>query len=224
MKDICFDPSILTLPKTIEEDSKFVYLLSSDNQVQENYQIDVKEGTGLELVLVDFSSSSFTTDINISLGKNSSVKVSLASLLALTDDKTYKINVTHNGRSSTSFVKRRGINSGSGHLSFLGASTIINGAKGSSTRQEGRITNLSAEAKSEVSPALLIKENDVKASHGATVGAYDPKQLFYIRSRGLSLEEAKKLITFGYFQPILNELEDEKHIELAKQHLNEVSL
>ena len=117
-----------------------------------------------------------------------------------------------------------GINSGEGKLFFLGNSTIVNGAHRSDTRQEGKITNLNPLAKSEVSPSLLIKENDVKASHGAAVGAYNESELFYLMSRGLSLEESKKLITYGSLLPIIESLGDEKLVEEAKNSMGELSL
>lgn len=223
MNDISFNPLVLEIPEIIQEPSTFAYLLSTDSKTRDSYTVQVEQGS-LELTLVDFASVPLSFELNVILGENTQADIYVASLLSGNRDKTFKINVTHKGRSSASLTKRMGINSGSGHLSFLGASMILNGAKGSSTRQEGRITNLSLDAKSEVSPSLLIKENDVKASHGATVGAYDPKQLFYLRSRGLSLDESKKLITFGYFEPILAKLGDEKHIEEAKKKLEEVSL
>ncbi len=224
MKESVFDPSLLSFPSSYDGDSVLAYLLSSHTEVKKEYSLSVQAGSSLTLTIVDFSSRGIDRTLNISLAEEAQVNVSLASLLCGQEDKIFHVNVTHEGRKSFSLTKRIGINSGSGHLSFLGASMIVNGAKGSSTRQEGRITNLSPEAKSEVSPSLLIKENDVRASHGATVGAYDPRQLFYLMSRGLSVKEAKKLITFGYFEPILSLLGDKDQIQEAKNRLREVSL
>ena len=90
---------------------------------------------------------------------------------------------------------------------------IPNGIKKVETRQEGRINNLSSSAKSEVSPVLLINDNDVKASHGAALGAYNPDALFYLTSRGISIEESQKLIIKGTLSPIINKLHDESLIK-----------
>lgn len=47
-------------------------------------------------------------------------------------------------------------------------------------------------------PQLQIKANEVKASHGVTMGSFDPNQLFYLKSRGLSEKESKKLLIEGF--------------------------
>ena len=52
------------------------------------------------------------------------------------------------------------------------------------------------------SPILRIGDNDVLASHSASIGRLNEEHLFYLESRGLSHEEAKRLITLGYLKPI----------------------
>ncbi|MBR4811819.1 MAG: SufD family Fe-S cluster assembly protein [Bacilli bacterium] len=52
------------------------------------------------------------------------------------------------------------------------------------------------------SPALVIDDNDVSASHAAVVGRLNEEHLYYLQSRGVSLEEAKRLIASGYLRPI----------------------
>jgi Fe-S cluster assembly protein SufD len=50
-------------------------------------------------------------------------------------------------------------------------------------------------------PALEIAANEVKAYHGATVGAIDEEQLFYMTSRGIERQEAETMIALGFFEP-----------------------
>ncbi len=52
-------------------------------------------------------------------------------------------------------------------------------------------------------PALQIEANDVKASHGATVGQVSEEHLFYLMSRGLSRGDAESMITQGFLEPII---------------------
>ncbi|PIR43152.1 hypothetical protein COV24_04270 [candidate division WWE3 bacterium CG10_big_fil_rev_8_21_14_0_10_32_10] len=54
------------------------------------------------------------------------------------------------------------------------------------------------------SPQLEIKADDVKASHGATVGNFDQNQLFYLQSRGLSLDDSQKLISEGFLASVFD--------------------
>ncbi|HPS66188.1 MAG TPA: SufD family Fe-S cluster assembly protein, partial [Ignavibacteria bacterium] len=52
--------------------------------------------------------------------------------------------------------------------------------------------------------------DDVKCSHGATTGQIDPEELFYLRSRGISLDTAKKMLQFAFLDGILTEYKDDK--------------
>src|SRR5581483_4507319 len=54
-------------------------------------------------------------------------------------------------------------------------------------------------------PKLEILADDVKCSHGATVGPVDRKQVFYLMTRGLSESEAEELIVNGFFHQVLND-------------------
>ncbi len=58
-------------------------------------------------------------------------------------------------------------------------------------------------------PGLMIDANDVKASHGSTIGQIDEHQLFYLRSRGLKREQAEKLIIEGFIEPSIEAIKDE---------------
>ena len=62
---------------------------------------------------------------------------------------------------------------------------------------------LDREAKSNTIPGLEIGTNDVKATHSASVSQIDGEKIFYLMSRGLSLEEARKTIVIGFFDPIV---------------------
>ena len=63
---------------------------------------------------------------------------------------------------------------------------------------------LSDNANANTMPNLEIFADDVKASHGATVGQLDPEQLFYLNSRGLDLEKARALLVQGYISELID--------------------
>lgn len=220
MKDLFVSPNEITTDLVVDEDSSFGYFLSdSFEEKKSSLHFSVKKGKHLSLTLVDFTKSDLDIDFVIDLEENSEATLQIASIDSGNFTKIFRGNVNHNGIASTSLTKMAGINSSTGTLRFLGSSYIKNGAHKSSTRQEAKITNLSPDAKSECSPSLLIKENDVKASHGAALGAYDPEMLFYLMSRGISLEESKKLITFGSLLPIIESLEDKDLVTKIKDSL-----
>ncbi len=58
-------------------------------------------------------------------------------------------------------------------------------------------------------PWLVIDEYDCMASHGASIGAIDEEELYYLMSRGLTRENSERLIVEGFIHPFINELKDE---------------
>jgi Fe-S cluster assembly protein SufD len=75
--------------------------------------------------------------------------------------------------------------------------------------QANRNLILSGDARADSIPGLEIKADDVRCTHGATAGDVDEEQLYYLMSRGLPREEAKKLIIEGFFSPVLDRITDE---------------
>jgi Fe-S cluster assembly protein SufD len=73
--------------------------------------------------------------------------------------------------------------------------------------QENRNLLLSAEAHADSIPGLEIMANDVRCTHGATLGRVDREQLFYLMARGLTRAEAERLIVRGFFQDILDRID-----------------
>jgi Fe-S cluster assembly protein SufD len=73
--------------------------------------------------------------------------------------------------------------------------------------QENRNLLLSERAHADSIPGLEILANDVRCTHGATLGQVDREQLFYLMSRGLSRSEAERLIVRGFFQDVLDRIE-----------------
>jgi Fe-S cluster assembly protein SufD len=72
---------------------------------------------------------------------------------------------------------------------------------------------LSKDAKANAIPKLEIKNPNVKCSHGSTIGQVNKEDIFYLMSRGLSKNEAIKLIVLGYFNSILNNILEIKDLK-----------
>jgi Fe-S cluster assembly protein SufD len=73
--------------------------------------------------------------------------------------------------------------------------------------QENRNLLLSKSAHADSIPGLEILANDVRCTHGATLGQVDREQLFYLMARGLTRSEAERLIVRGFFQDVLDRVE-----------------
>lgn len=90
-----------------------------------------------------------------------------------------------------------------GQARFLGNIRIAPHAQGSDARLRDDALLLSTTAHIDSVPALEIAANDVKAYHGATVGAIDAEQIFYMESRGLERASAERMIALGFFEPAI---------------------
>lgn len=90
-------------------------------------------------------------------------------------------------------------------------------AKQAKTHQISRVMNFGLKPKTSVNPKLIIEENDVEASHAASMGQPDPLQVYYLQSRGMNRSDALKLISLGYLLPIIDVIEDENVKESLKK-------
>jgi len=88
-----------------------------------------------------------------------------------------------------------------GQVRYLGNIRIAPHAQGSDARLRDDALLLSPTAHVDSVPALEIGANDVKAYHGATVGALDAEQIFYLQSRGIEAGAAERMIALGFFEP-----------------------
>ncbi len=93
---------------------------------------------------------------------------------------------------------------------FSGLIIVDPDAQKTDAYQSNRNLMLSEEAEANSLPGLEIQANDVRCTHGATSSRIDPEQEFYLQSRGISRNMADELLTFGFFEEVLNRLEDEE--------------
>lgn len=174
-------------------------------------EIVLEDNADLSVVQVDFGKFDIDFCIDVKcLGKGSRFQYHLSSLNRLDEHKKYKANVVHIGQNSYSRTSMFGVCEGNSIMEFLGSSDIKKGASKTDTRQEAKIVNLSGKAKCIASPALLISEEDVFASHAASMGSIPDDNIFYLMSRGLDRDTANKLVTIGYLKPITLMIRDEK--------------
>ncbi|MBI2307412.1 MAG: Fe-S cluster assembly protein SufD [Rhodocyclales bacterium] len=92
----------------------------------------------------------------------------------------------------------KGVLAGAGRAVFNGKVVIHEDAQHSDAAQSNRNLLLSPLAEVDTKPQLEIWADDVKCSHGATVGQLDPEQIFYLRSRGLAAAAAQTLLTWAF--------------------------
>jgi Fe-S cluster assembly protein SufD len=100
----------------------------------------------------------------------------------------------------------KGILDDASHGVFNGKIVVHKDAQKSDARQTNRNLLLSADAVVNTKPQLEIYADDVKCSHGSSIGQLDPDALFYLRSRGLGPDEARSLLSFAFASDIVGRI------------------
>lgn len=95
---------------------------------------------------------------------------------------------------------------GGAHAVFNGKILVREGAQQTDAGQSCRGLLLSDRAHIDAKPQLEIFADDVKCAHGAAIGQLDPEEMFYLRSRGLSEERARNLLTYAFAAEVLERL------------------
>jgi Fe-S cluster assembly protein SufD len=116
----------------------------------------------------------------------------------------------HVAPSSTSDLLYKGALKDTSHTVYSGLIRVHPGAAKTDAYQANRNLVLSDHAKADSKPELEILNNDVRCTHGSTVGQVDEDQVFYLQSRGISREEAHRLIVEGFFEDVINRVRIEE--------------
>lgn len=139
------------------------------------------------------------------------------------------LKVSHEVPHCQSVEDFRGILNGSGRAVFDGNILVERDAQKTDAHLSNNNLLLSRNAEVDTKPQLEIYADDVKCSHGTTVGELDHDAVFYLRSRGIGLEQAKRMLSRGFAQDLFDDVEpeplasyiarliDERLIELGDQ-------
>lgn len=136
-------------------------------------------------------------------GSNSSV---LGAVLGSDSSKfSYNTIQEHNAPDTTSDINFRVALKDTSSSVYQGIIRVDKVAQRTNAFQSNKNLLLGGDAKADSIPKLEILADDVKCSHGATVGPVDREQLFYLRSRGLTEIEAEQLVVLGFFRKVLEQ-------------------
>lgn len=161
------------------------------------------------------------TDIDLPLsvdiiGEGADVRVSGLYLCSGDGKVRIRTEVRHRKPSCTSYQLFNGIASGHSSVKFYGKIIVAPDAQKTEAYQTNHNLVVSDGAKAEAKPQLEIYADDVKCSHGATVGQLNEDEQFYMRSRGIPEAEARVLQMISFISPVLSNVGDESlRAELA---------
>lgn len=123
--------------------------------------------------------------------------------------------IVHEKEECTSTEHYHGILDDKAHGVFNGKIYVAQHAQKTNSEQTNRTLLLSNDARMDTKPQLEIFADDVKCTHGATVGKLDETSLYYLRSRGIAEEEAKKILTRAFAENLTSKIT----IEPLKEHI-----
>ncbi|WP_462332750.1 SufB/SufD family protein [Schwartzia sp. (in: firmicutes)] len=127
--------------------------------------------------------------------------------------------IRQEGRHTDATMMVHGAMTGESEKVFRGTLDFIKGSEGSVGREREEVMLLSPKVRNRSVPLMLSGEADVDGHHAVSIGKMDEQKLFYLMSRGLDLEEAKKLVVEAAIAPVLARIPDK---ELADEIRNEI--
>jgi Fe-S cluster assembly protein SufD len=141
-------------------------------------------------------------------GEGARLDLNGAYLLRREQEATNDIFVDHAAAGGTTRELYKGVVDGRAHGVFLGTITVRPDAQKTDAQQTNKNLLLSRRAAVDTKPQLEILADDVKCSHGATVGDLDEAALFYLRARGIAEDEARRMLIGGFAGDALETVED----------------
>jgi Fe-S cluster assembly protein SufD len=126
----------------------------------------------------------------------------------------------HLASHANSFLLYKGVVRDRAHTIYQGLIKVHKAAQQTDAYQSNKNLVLNDKARADSIPSLEIEANDVKCSHGSTVGRVNESEIFYLMSRGISYDEAKKMIISGFFEDVLagatNDIKESLRKEIEK--------
>ena len=127
----------------------------------------------------------------------------------------------HEAGHTTGDTVWKGALTGDSRASYEGLIHIVPGAQETDTYLQTHQILLSPRAKGDAIPSLIVETDNVKASHGGTVGELDQDQIFYMMTRGLPRAEAVRVLVEGYFEEVVQRLDDPGLEDLVRRRVAE---
>ena len=125
----------------------------------------------------------------------------------------------HEQGNTTGDTVWKGALTGESRASYEGLIHIVKDAQDTDTYLQTHSMLLSPRAKGDAIPSLIVETDNVKASHGGTVGEIDEEQVFYMMSRGISRPDAVRILVEGYFEEVIQRLHDPVLEEMVRERI-----
>lgn len=185
-------------------------------------QIVVEGDARVDVVVLVFPGVSADVNLDVRLvGEGAEANVYGAYVCGGDEKVKIAVDMYHDVPHCNSRQLFKGIAGGDSKVDFYGKIIVAQDAQRTEAYQENHNILLTDGAKVDTKPQLEIYADDVKCSHGATIGRLNEEEQFYMRSRGISLEDAKVLQMISFIAPVLENIQDEVEREQLAVRLEE---
>ena len=176
--------------------------------------VEVQYGEKAEMILLVLPGVSCDIKLDVKLaGEGSEANIYGAYVCGGEEKVKIAVDMHHDLPHCNSRQLFKGIAGGTSKVDFYGKIIVAKDAQRTEAYQENHNILLTDGAKVDTKPQLEIYADDVKCSHGATIGRLNEEEQFYMRSRGITLEDAKVLQMISFIAPLLENIEDEAERE-----------
>ena len=155
-------------------------------------------------VTFDLGGALVRNNLNVLMGdEGSSCMLNGVYLVTRSQKVDNQVTIDHAKAHTTSRELYKGVLAGQSRAVFHGSIIVRRNAQKVDARQEDKNLLLSDQAEANIKPAFWIYADDVKCGHGAATGRLDESTLFYLRSRGLSEDDAQSLLVRGFVNEVI---------------------
>ena len=189
-------------------------IIVSDGQLVRN--IEVQSGERKDMVLLVYPGVSCDVKLDVRLaGEGAEANIYGAYVCGGEEKVKIAVDMHHDLPHCNSRQLFKGIAGGTSKVDFYGKIIVAQDAQRTEAYQENHNLLLTDGAKVDTKPQLEIYADDVKCSHGATIGRLNEEEQFYMRSRGITLEDAKVLQMISFISPVLEIVPEEERESVA---------
>lgn len=199
-----------------------VQLLPVDAQGASRVQVELADTAELEAVAVEAGSAKSLAQMKVNLAGNESkanVYVLYFGHGASQLDMNYVL--VQQGRSTEANLHVYGALLGESNKIFRGTLDFRHGSKGSKGYEKEEVVVLSSKVRNRSVPLMLSAEDAVEGHHAVSIGKIDENKLFYLMSRGLDMQEARRLVVEAAFNPVLDRIEDKDLYQELDEYIKE---
>ena len=195
-------------------------IILSEGRLVRSMEVEGGQKTDLLIVVMPGVSCDVKLDVKL-VGEGAEANIYGAYVCGADERVKIAVDMHHQVPHCNSRQLFKGIAGGSSKVDFYGKIIVAQDAQRTEAYQENHNILLSDDARVDTKPQLEIYADDVKCSHGATIGRLNEEEQFYMRSRGITLEEAKVLQMISFLAPVLENIQDNSERERLTEQLSD---